>query len=182
MDLNTFFGLPLSDLQLLKSMNPEQLKAAGIDLEEIEKAISENMDMMKGGREGLVQKEVQVQGKHGVYTKKVWVKADKAKSSEPKPAKGKKEPAGKQAATNDSGTHTKQTIKKLSDAELESHANDVFKEAENATTTSAKVEAGDKFNLLKKEYERRFGAYSGPVNKLKNKMVSLESERERKSK
>jgi hypothetical protein len=67
------FGLPVSDLQLLKSMDKETLKAAGIDVEEFEKSIYADLNKA-ANKAGLtaVQKQVTRNGKQIMTT--VYVK------------------------------------------------------------------------------------------------------------
>lgn len=60
----------IQDMRLLKSIDPEIVKSMGINLEEVEEEFVKSLN-----REGLTQKEVQVQGKNGMYAKKVWVRA-----------------------------------------------------------------------------------------------------------
>lgn len=116
MDLKTDFGLPIQDLMLLKSMNTEQLKAAGIDIEQLEKAI--DMDLEKAAkRDGLVPvKKVVTRGGKQITTT-VYVKPDQAKAAEKAPAQaqndskpsGKEKSGGKQMSKDEA----KNTVKEL---------------------------------------------------------------------
>lgn len=101
MDLNTKFGLPLTELNMLKSIPREQLRAMGVDLERLFKSMGKcpecGEDLVKGEcpnckaqgdtehmdndlekaikKNPLVQKEIQVKGARGTFTRKVWVRA-----------------------------------------------------------------------------------------------------------
>lgn len=100
MDLNTKFGLPVTEVNMLKSIPREQLEAMGIDVEGLIKSMGKcpecgeelntngecsdcgkaekslDMDMEKAVKKNpLVEKQIQVSGPHGSYTRTVWVKA-----------------------------------------------------------------------------------------------------------
>lgn len=69
--LNVNFINSGSDEALLKAMSKDEYRE--YDQDELEKAMN---------RQGLVQKEVTVQGKHGQFTRKQWVKASEDKGSD----------------------------------------------------------------------------------------------------
>lgn len=84
------------DLMLFKSMDIETLEAAGVNVDEISKAM---------GREGMVQKEVQVTRGGQTFTRKQWVKAGDDDKKEKPAAKqdggGKEDTSKEDAKPND---------------------------------------------------------------------------------
>ena len=97
------YGFPVTDLQMLKSMNTEDVRAAGLDVEDIEKGLV--MDMEKAAKSaGLVQKEITVRGKNGnFYQKKAWVHKNESatgsgKKINPKAASAEQSKKAKAAA------------------------------------------------------------------------------------
>lgn len=58
------YGRSRSELDLLKSIDIETLKASGVDMDDIEKAM---------GRDGMTQKEVQVTKDGKTFTRMQWV-------------------------------------------------------------------------------------------------------------
>ena len=94
-------------------------KETGLDTQVLENmnAVTPSEDLSKAlKKEGLVQKDVTVQGKNGTYTRKQWVRASEAASEDQKSAKQQEEPKDSKPAKptisfeKQNGKNGKQTL------------------------------------------------------------------------
>lgn len=87
----------------ISPMISPNFKKSNLDTEVLENmnAITPSDELSKAlKKEGLVQKDVTVQGKNGTYTRKQWVRASEATSGDQKSAKQQEEPKDGKTATD----------------------------------------------------------------------------------
>lgn len=76
-----FSRFNIHDYLLLKSFDPEVVKQAGVNIEEIEEDLQKALKSIKG-KPGYIQREITVKRNGKTFTRKQWVKAPEAKKNE----------------------------------------------------------------------------------------------------